>query len=104
MNLTKTNAGVLMCPFQQHPEKTLNCISNRCMAWEWISQRQATQPTLKQHYSQDGEPERPKHVPASWQFEFAEDSDDGVSSWVEPKWEAMTHWRGRCRLIERGQE
>jgi len=26
-------AKKLMCPFQQHPEKTIHCIAEKCMAW-----------------------------------------------------------------------
>jgi hypothetical protein len=26
-------AKKLMCPFQNHPEKRINCIAEKCMAW-----------------------------------------------------------------------
>jgi hypothetical protein len=28
-------AKTKMCPFQQHPEKTINCIADKCMSWCW---------------------------------------------------------------------
>ena len=32
--MEKKDAKKLMCPFQQHPEKTMLCIADKCMAWD----------------------------------------------------------------------
>lgn len=87
-----------------HPEITLKCIADECMAWGWEMQHNKVEITERPIMTHEGEPIRPNWVPDSWRFEFADDDTDGISSWIEPDSEAIEHWRGRCRLIPKGKQ
>ncbi len=71
------------------------CCASSCMAWRWAESTPCrdVMPARDPHAAT--EPDRPEHLPASWQFCPC---DDASACWVEPAEEAAARRSGYCGL------
>lgn len=77
---------------------SVNCIASRCAMWRWSGEPPARQRFAAYDSALIDEPERPPHVPASWQWHPYDDSEGDPAQWVEDDASVAARRRGYCGL------